>query len=424
MIENLISKYYISKGTKEKILEIVCVIMFFLYATASISLIINNNIFNLIILLWMITVFLIRKMKIDLFFIIIILFWVIINILSVFINQLSDFVITHFLATTVRLIIPYFFIKLIGDKIFDHFFKYAYVLILLSLILFFIQSIKISLFYDVGRYLNFLTNDEQKAAGGWNIIFYSFSAWASDRNCGFMWEPGAYAFMLIFLLCYNLMRTNLKLFSKKNVVIIIAIITTFSTAGYLALFSLIIFYIISKPKKSAIYKLMIPFLIMGLLFVFYRIYNNTDFLKDKIDSYVDRGIQSSEWKYKENKKLRVTRLGIAIIELEGSLHNPLGNGILHNDFILKQYGPVDGSNSLAVILHKWGWIGLLFVLYAFYKFTYNKTGVKFFSIIFMLCMSIVCFSNPMVLEYFIYTLVYYPFIFIKKKFIPINNKIE
>lgn len=75
------------------------------------------------------------------------------------------------------------------------------------------------------------------------------------RNNGGFWEPGAYATTLVLGLIFGMIKEK-NLFEKKNRVIVLAILTTFSTTGYIALF---LIYLNHINLKRELYNLSFDF---------------------------------------------------------------------------------------------------------------------------------------------------------------------
>lgn len=64
---------------------------------------------------------------------------------------------------------------------------------------------------------------------------------ALPRNCGFCWEAGQFASMIVLALTFHLLRTKDKFYKNKNFwILIIGLITTFSTTGF-ATFGILFF---------------------------------------------------------------------------------------------------------------------------------------------------------------------------------------
>jgi len=124
-----------------------------------------------------------------------------------------------------------------------------------------------------------------------NNIIYVFSP-EGYRNRGPFWEPGAFSgFLIVTFIFYH---ENFKPFSfkdRKDIILLLALITTFSTTGYLAF--IIIFGVITianNKKRPVLLKvLLLPLLI---LFVYFAAIS-VKFIGKKI---------SHQWEYALNYK--------------------------------------------------------------------------------------------------------------------------
>ncbi|GAB1405075.1 hypothetical protein MASR1M74_22540 [Lentimicrobium sp.] len=262
------------------------------------------------------------------------------------------------------------------------------------------------LFPSLAPRLNFMTAREQKVKGGFYLFFYMHSAWAEVRNCGFMWEPGAFAAILVFMLSYRFSVNGFKV-DKYIIVYLLALLTTVSTAGFLALFLISLAYMLTIKKHILFYYLIV---IPLFLWFSYNYYKSSEFLFGKIEYYQQLGSNTWEWEFEEQSVVRVSRVGIALITLEESLHWPFGFGASKSDYTLNKYGNISGPNSLATILHQWGWPGLLFIIYIIFWF-FRRNTEQTPSLLFTIAFCIVLFSNPFLLKYLVYSLPYFYFLY-------------
>ncbi len=409
LMNNTSSRFDSSKdrtSMSDQIIDFIILTLFILY-TAGAATLIGNDFFSIGVTLFLMYFFIKRKRKIDSYLIGLLSLWCVINLLSNIINGSEHFNIISFSGVTLRIFISYLIIKTIGITFFEKFYKYAFKLVIISTLIYGLNILYPSFFSSLSPYLNFITKLEQKQSGGWYIFVYMLSGWNDTmRNCGFMWEPGGYACILIFLILFRLLKNQFK-FDIQLFLLLIALITTYSTAGYLALFVILQFFLIQNSRKNRIYKFLLPITLFVALFIGIRIFESTDFLKLKIYTYLEQGTESREWNFEDQYILRVSRLGIAVIELESSIFRPLGNGIIQSKYVIDKYGPVAGPNSLADILRQWGWIGIYFFVFTFSKFSKFYTKSTFFSVCFVLSISIVLFSNPFHFKYLIYGIVFY-----------------
>ncbi|MBL4585514.1 MAG: O-antigen ligase family protein, partial [Flavobacteriales bacterium] len=112
-----------------------------------------------------------------------------------------------------------------------------------------------------------------------SIHHYSYQS-IFPRNSGPFWEPGAYAGFLMLAIIFNTARTTV-LWNKENRVFMIALLTTFSTGGYIALgLYLVGYYGIFLRRSKMI--MMLP-IVMAM---FYYIFNSVGFLREKFEEHI------------------------------------------------------------------------------------------------------------------------------------------
>ena len=114
------------------------------------------------------------------------------------------------------------------------------------------------------------------------MIFYTYwpeldQDFGLSRNAGFRSEPGAFAVFIILGIVINYVR-NIHLFDKRNIVYYIALLSTFSTAGYLAL-AAVGLLLIKQKSVRIVGILLFPILAYGALYA----YGNLNFMKSKIN---------------------------------------------------------------------------------------------------------------------------------------------
>lgn len=91
-----------------------------------------------------------------------------------------------------------------------------------------------------------------------------------NRNWGPFWEPGVFQIYLIIALMLVLFFTK-KPNKKEAVLFSVGIITTFSTAGYIALVILYMAYILSAHKEGQFFKLSIGVIsVIGLVIIYFE----------------------------------------------------------------------------------------------------------------------------------------------------------
>lgn len=174
------------------------------------------------------------------------------------------------------ILIGYMTARILGYSFFLIYEKVLYSLVLISLILFPIQLLYFPLLTNILKTITAEIPFHYYSDQMLSIIIWGIDLGGAEmRNSGFAWEPKAFANFIILGILINLINNKFKL-NKRILVYYIALITTFSTVGYLIGFVLIpLFWLINKELKHIIILIPIVFLI-----TFYII--QLDFVGDKI----------------------------------------------------------------------------------------------------------------------------------------------
>ncbi|XHR95367.1 hypothetical protein ACFJIV_01275 [Mucilaginibacter sp. UC70_90] len=182
-----------------------------------------------------------------------------------------------------RFLIAFFVLYVVRENFFERYVRVIYVIGIISFL------VHASTFLSP-NVLNFYVNSivphipnqpDNPFHFNYQIIIHCF--WQRDflRNSGPFWEPGANAGFTIIALVFNLFLFKQSLFSKKNIVFFIIILSTISTAGYFTVLLLVIF---NATKNSSVIFRMI--FITVLTFIFVLAVQNLDVLGLKIvDQY-------------------------------------------------------------------------------------------------------------------------------------------
>lgn len=112
----------------------------------------------------------------------------------------------------------------------------------------------------------------------------AISTLESYRNCGFVWEPGAFAgyILLVVILYFDKIDVLRKKYKGKLYILMIALLTTMSTTGYVVLLLLVICYLIRYVKHKVVLVLIAPILVVLIGFV-----ASLDFMGNKITEQVE-----------------------------------------------------------------------------------------------------------------------------------------
>lgn len=217
-----------------------------------------------------------------------------------------------------RFLLVFLIVVSLGEKFRYGYTRIMYYIALISLPLFALNYIGVEFNgYKIDRYVS--------------VFVYNYIPLArSDqgvRNCGMFWEPGAFQGYLILIPLMYISR--LKDFYRENrrmsIVLIVALLTTFSTTGYVAFFTLITLISLQYSHNKIVKVVSVVLLCLGSFYAF----NKFDFLGDKINGELNsaRDIASGEISW--------TRMGSAQIDWMNIQRHPLvGNG-----FVMEQKYP-------------------------------------------------------------------------------------
>lgn len=222
--------------------------------------------------------------------------FIIIGALIVIQGVIWEFSLTTFSTFSLFFVVlPYLAIKIVGIK----YLKIASDIILISTLialpLYFMQ-------FFIPGFSELLMDFEQRIRpefaidGRYSILIYTiatiprFEPDSMLRNFGMFHEPGAYAVFLVLAVTINLMLED-KVLSRKNTILLFALVTTFSTAGYLAMlmvFSVYFFYIKRKDPRYLVAAIIV--LVPLLLYI-----SNLPFMTAKIryeyETQIERDLQ-------------------------------------------------------------------------------------------------------------------------------------
>lgn len=289
-----------------------------------------------------------KKSKISLRSILIISFFAILFLIQFFIFE--NFSSSTFVGVLLRIFLGLCYFKILGLRFLFYWSKVNYFIIISSLIIY----ITINLFPEAHRVLFDLAYQN---TGDWidtkTIFIYQFSPISElYRNIGPFWEPGAYSFFLALSLYFNLFLKRDSL--SSNWIIIVTLLSTVSTTGYIALALILFYYVV---LRSNIKLLILPIFLFGIL----NFYLSSEILNDKI------AIQLSEL---ENSKVvsGESRFVSFVRDIDDIKSNFFfGTGFfLKNRFNSSPYRTNSNSNFTNMIVSL-GFLGSVFYFGLLYK---------------------------------------------------------
>jgi hypothetical protein len=291
------------------------VLMYLLIGFSGMSFFMENKVLLTVALVISATLFFHQINRIDNEFIDIMALLGALSVLQGFLFRSFD--VESILATLMYYSFAYFMVRTIGDRFPAIYVNTVYALTLVSFVfwpLSLISSDFLSLISGIPRILHLDPHHHE------NFLVYTVQKYYATsfhilRNSGPVYEAGMFATILILALIFNTIQER-ALVNRKNGVLIAAVLTTFSTAGYLALFCFLISYFICERdlfKKT--------FWIPLLLFLSVYSYYNVSFLSRKVERDVKfanygSGRQSGQYS-------NLGRIGSALVDLQIIRKHPL-----------------------------------------------------------------------------------------------------
>lgn len=212
-----------------------------------------------------------------------------------------------------KILIASFVASLLGAKFREVYFRLMVILSLISIFLFFANSILgISFGFEFNRYYSIIIYNQ--------VIPSTYDE--GIRNAGMFWEPGA--FQGFILLIPILFFDNIKELWSKNhiscIILAIAIFTTKSTTAYITVSLFFLFYYLTNDDVSIIKKVLI---IASGIAIFVIYIWNLDFVGEKIIKQYEDAQNISEG------EVAWDRLAVMQIDFTNMMRSPfVGNGFL------------------------------------------------------------------------------------------------
>ena len=241
-----------------------------------------------------------------------------------------------------------------------------------------------------------LTSDNM-IPGYTNFIFFTFTKGFHDySNSGFVWEPGSFGCFLIIGLILNLFL-NKFVFEKKSYIMIIGIITTFSTTDYLAL--LIVLFLAYRFKVPKI-----NWWTVLLLLVSAAVIIIVPILGEKIsDTYYEDMDDLHRLKYLEifyqhkHMQIPLNRFSSMVYVYDTfKTYLILGMSNKYNVILNRAYN-INISNGIFDFLAKFGLVGMVFLLYKYSKFCIENVLKSEYVLYCIIALLIIGFGEPVLI---------------------------
>lgn len=294
---------------------------------------------------------------------------------------------TSSLRVYLKILTAYLTICTIGNSFFKKFETIIFRFALISLPLFAIQIIA----YDelkkiIGIAEELLPILNYRSEWYVNLVFFTLNDDAILRNSGFCWEPKGFANLLCIALFFNLMLFNFK-FNMRTLILFLALLTTFSTVGYIILILCIGgYYVINQNARFV-------FFLIPAFFLASYIITKQEFVLNKIlNEYNERDLYldyvTTEF---EQEAVSLGRFGSLLVDLKDFPKNPLlGVGMQDSERTQGQYTYLVRVNGLSETLSRFGLAGIAFLVITIFLsakrlFKLHKTrGSAFYALSFFI----------------------------------------
>lgn len=239
-----------------------------------------------------------------------------------------------------------------------------------------------------------------------SLVFYTFMGDSNDfsyiRNAGMFWEPGAFAGYLLLALLFIAIKNgkfSIGSYKKEVLWIIIGLITSQSTTGFLVLLVILMIYAMQNFSWGKI--IIFPLFLMIAIWS----YTKLPFLQEKIESQF---IGAEEM---DDMDINNTRFGSLNMDWQYIKSQPIfGNGLdiktryrFHPDVTPDE--DIGNGNGMSNFLAFWGIPFFIFWLYGVYKFARDTSRSRITAIISMLILILLLqgeqyLNYPMFLMFF------------------------
>ncbi len=338
-----------------------------------------------------------------------------VTIRDFWINSLDgNFFISDAIFLFKYILLAFVFVVILKGKALAYIVKVTVHLTVISFFFFFIQVIGFgNALYQFSQSLG-LPNGVL-LQGYANFVIFTITVGRHDlANSGFLWEPGAFGCFLSLTLMFNLFLNGFR-FERKSIVLIIGILTTFSTTTYLAL--LIIFFLayrVRVPKINKWFLLSIPALVLlfiGVPFLGTKIV--TTYNEDMVD--LTRMKFLEKFYHKQHSQIPLNRFA-SMTYIYDAFTNKLilGVGNNYND-ILNKKNDVNISNGIFDYIAKFGVVGFIVLMVTYLKLCYRYLAKAELLVYCGVILLIVGFGEPVLHLPFILVFLFLPLVPVKKE---------
>lgn len=241
-----------------------------------------------------------------------------------------------------------------------------------------------------------------------SFLFFNIITTAPNRNSGAFWEPGMFQGFLNFALLLLATKTGIKKTDYLRAAIIIcAIITTYSTTGYLVLMCIIVLFFYKRLHIRLNYLADI----ILILFLVYIILGGGLYIMQLLIPILPKNIL---WKIETQNISYTTRVYSIVYDIILSIRNPFGVGRLQVDDALSQmviqygYNINARTSAISTAFLNFGFsFGLYYLLlWIVGCFRFSKSDIGTFALV-LTSMLMILNSEPMLFHMFFSCIMFY-----------------
>jgi hypothetical protein len=353
-------------------------------------------------------IFLTRDLRI--FFIFSCIYLVFVFLRNIFFNHLPS----EYLTSDILFLFKYFFLSflfcaILKEKAVEYLVKVIVHGTIISFFFFFFQAIgKGDWVYKFSMALH-LPARPGSAEGYTNDLIFTYTKGRHDyRNSGFMWEPGAFGCFLVITLMLQFFVNGFT-FDKKVKILIVGIITTFSTTNYIALLILLfLVYRYKVPRLNLGVILLIPAVVI--------LFTSVPILGEKILKTFNEDMAGLDdmQNLSHYYLLHGTQIPLNRFASITFLYDNLGSKLImgfsnkYDQFINQTYN-VNISNGIVDFFAKFGLVGMATLIYQYGKFCFAYLRKAEYVIYCILVLLVLSFGEPILALPFTLIFIFFPF---------------
>jgi hypothetical protein len=274
--------------------------------------------------------------------------------------------------------------------------------------MFALQLVNFDFLYNINNFFRVeMVADDSRS----NSFVFTMLPIHYHRNCGFMWEPGAFAAILALTLYINTFKLGDNILSRRNIIFIVALLTTQSTMGVLSLMIPVGLVLRDIVLKNRTYQQLSVVIIPTVIIVFALVFTKVDFLYAKMVKEVvgiEEEIEFVEKAKKDNFMVGTTRLASVILDIQSIKQNPyLGLGVDYQTVSADKLATnelTETACGVTALMVRFGVVGLLIYAFMFYRsasFERTVHRIGWVSLLFF-----ILFSNELSASAFIHLFVF------------------